>query len=85
VNLKSYALIYEARGTDTGSLLTAILGAMDQENRHLEDVERDTIGVVERASFTVTANRRGHESLQSRLKAETAIDELKTFRDPEED
>ena len=85
INLKSYALIYEARGTDPARLLTSILNAMDEEHQHLEGVERDTIGIVERACFSVSTNKRGHERLRARLAAEGAIDELKVFRDPEED
>lgn len=85
INLKSYSLIYEARGTDPGRILMSILDAMDQENQHLEGVEQDTIGVMERACFTVTTSRRSHDRLKARLSAESAIDTLKIFRDPEED
>jgi hypothetical protein len=58
---------------------------MDEENQHLEGVERDTIGMVERACFSVSTNKRGHESLRRRLDAEQGIEQLKVFRDPEED
>jgi putative Mg2+ transporter-C (MgtC) family protein len=85
INLKSYPLIYEARGTDPARMMTSILDAMDEENQHLEGVERDTIGVLERACFTVQTSKRGHERLKKRLADEPAIDALKTFRDPEED
>ncbi len=85
INLKSYPLIYEARGTQPARMMTSILDAMDEENQHLEGVERDTIGVLERACFTVQTSKRGHERLKKRLVAEPAIDALKTFRDPEED
>lgn len=85
INLKTYPLIYEARGTDPARMMTSILDAMDRENEHLEEVERDTIGIIERACFTVQTSKRGHERLQKRLADEPAIDALKTFRDPEED
>jgi putative Mg2+ transporter-C (MgtC) family protein len=85
INLKTYPLIYETRGTDPARMMTSILDAMDRENQHLEGVERDTIGIIERACFTVQTSKRGHERLKKRLSDEPAIDSLKIFRDPEED
>ena len=85
VNLKSYPLIYEARGSDETSLLIAVLDAMDKEQRRLGSVDRDLIGTVQRVSFSHSATKRRHESLRLRLLAEPAIQVLKTFRDSEED
>jgi putative Mg2+ transporter-C (MgtC) family protein len=85
VNLKSYSLIYEARGSDETSLLIAVLDAMDKEQRRLGSVERDTFGTVQRVSFSHSATKRKHEHLRLRLLAESAIQVLKTFRDSEED
>lgn len=85
VSLKSYSLIYEARGSDETGLLTAILEAMDKEQRRLGSVDRDTIGSVQRVSFSHAATKRRHEQLRLRLLAEPAIQVLKTFRDSEED
>ena len=85
VNLKSYPLIYEVRGTDESSLLTSVLEAMDKEHRRLGSVDRDLIGTVQRVSFSHSATKRKHENLRLRLLAEPAIQVLKTFRDSEED
>jgi len=85
VNLKSYPLIYEVRGSDETSLLTSVLEAMDKEQRRLGSVDRDLIGTVQRVSFSHSATKRKHESLRLRLLAEPAIQVLKTFRDSEED
>ena len=85
VNLKSYPLIYEVRGSDETSLLTSVLEAMDKEHRRLGSVDRDLIGTVQRVSFSHSATKRKHESLRLRLLAEPAIQVLKTFRDSEED
>ena len=85
VNLKSYPLIYEVRGTDESSLLISVLEAMDKEHRRLGSVDRDLIGTVQRVSFSHSATKRKHESLRLRLLAEPAIQVLKTFRDSEED
>lgn len=85
VNLKSYPLIYEARGADETSLLIAVLDAMDKEQRRLGAVDRDTFGTVHRVSFSHSATKRKHEHLRLRLLAEPDIQVLKTFRDSEED
>ena len=85
VNLKSYPLIYEVRGSDETSLLTSVLEAMDKEHRRLGSVDRDLIGTVQRVSFSHSATKRKHENLRLRLLAEPAIQVLKTFRDSEED
>lgn len=85
VNLKIYPLIYEARGKDETSMLTSILDAMDKEKERLNAVDREPIGSLQRISFSLTATKRQHEQLRARLMAEPAIDDLKIFRDPEEE
>jgi len=85
LNLKIYPLIYETRGTDQASMMGSILKAMDMAREHLASVDRDTIGTLERISFTVTATKKQHQRLCSNLLQEPAIDTLHTFRDPEED
>lgn len=85
VNLKSYPLIYEARGSDETGMLTSILDAMDKEQQRLGSVDSDTFGSIRRVSFSHSATKRKHEHLRIRLLGEPAIEVLKTFRDPEED
>jgi putative Mg2+ transporter-C (MgtC) family protein len=85
VNLKSYSLVYEVRGSDAGTILTSILDAMDKTGERLKNVERDTIGAIERASFSLTATRRQHDLLKQQLRSEAAIGTVKVFHDPEED
>jgi len=85
VSLKSYPLIYEARGADGDNMLVSILDAMDKQQLRLYGVERDAIGVLQRVSFSLSATRRRHQHMKTLLLAEPAISELKTFRDPEED
>jgi putative Mg2+ transporter-C (MgtC) family protein len=85
VSLKSYPLIYEARGSDEITLLTSILDAMDQEQQRLGSVDRDAIGSIQRVSFSLSATKRKHEHLRIRLLVEPSIQVLKTFRDTEED
>jgi putative Mg2+ transporter-C (MgtC) family protein len=85
VSLKTYSLIYETRGSDSDNMLVSILDAMDKQQLRLTGVERDSIGVLQRVSFALSATRRRHERMKTLLRAEPAISELKTFRDPEED
>jgi putative Mg2+ transporter-C (MgtC) family protein len=84
-NIKIYPLTYEARGLDQTRMHQSILDAMDSAGERLTEVERDTIGELQRISFSLTATKRQHERLHGKLLAEPAIDALLTFRDPEED
>lgn len=84
-NLKLYPLIYEARGTDANQMLASILGAMDRAGERLTNMERDAVGTVERVSFSLTTTSKKHETLRGQLAAEPEIQQLLTFRDPEED
>ena len=84
-NLKMYPLMYEARGQDRDAMLASILSAMDKAGERLSNVERDTIGTLERVSFALTTTKKRHEHLHGQLQAEPAIETLLTFRDPEED
>jgi len=84
-NLKIYPMIYEARGRDQTRMLVSILDAMDKAGERLINVDRDTIGDLQRVSFGLTATKRQHERLHGKLLAEPEIDSLLTFRDPEED
>ncbi len=84
-NLKIYPLMYEARGHDENAMLQSILDAMDKAGERLPPPDRDTIGDIQRVSFSLTATKKQHERLRGQLLAEPAIDVLLTFRDPEED
>jgi len=84
-NLKIYPLMYEARGRDQTEMLSSILDAMDMTGERLGGVDRDTIGELQRVSFSLTATKKQHDRLRGKLLSEPAIDALLTFRDPEED
>jgi putative Mg2+ transporter-C (MgtC) family protein len=84
-NLKMYPLIYEARGRDQTHMLTSILDAMDKAGQQLTNVERDAIGDLQRVTFPLTATKKRHELLRTKLLDEPAIDALHTFQDPEAD
>ena len=85
INLKAYPQLYEVRGRDEGTVLVCVLKAMDAVKERLCDVERDAIGPIQRMTFSVSTTKRRHERLRSQLLAEPCIDDLKIFRDPEED
>jgi len=84
-SLKSYSLIYEARGIDQEQMLQCILDAMDKAGERLADIEKDAIGAVQRVSFTLWTTTKRHTKLQQQLAEEPAISALHTFRDPEDD
>jgi putative Mg2+ transporter-C (MgtC) family protein len=84
-NLKIYSVIYEARGTDEEKMSLSILHAMDRGKHRLVGLEQQDLGALKRLSFALTTSRRGHEKLAAALLAAPAIEELLTFRDPEDD
>jgi putative Mg2+ transporter-C (MgtC) family protein len=84
-NLKSYTLIYEARGEDALVMEDAILKAMDRGKQRFADVERDTFGQLQRVSFSVKAPNRVHRQLEQALRSDKSLNELLTFRDWEDE
>lgn len=84
-NIKIFSLVYEARGHDQTAMLQSILDAMDKAGERLSTTDRDSIGDLQRISFTLTATKKQHELLRIKLNAEPAIDTLLNFRDLEED
>jgi putative Mg2+ transporter-C (MgtC) family protein len=84
-NLKIYPLVYEARGSDQTTMLRCILDAMDKAGERLQVADKDAIGALQRISFTLTATKNQHARVRQQLISEPAIDDLRTFRDPEED
>jgi putative Mg2+ transporter-C (MgtC) family protein len=84
-SIKIYSLIYEARGGDQSAMLQSILTAMDRAGERFTGYESDSIGNLQRVSFTIIATKKEHQRIRGALLAEPAIDELLNFRDPEED
>jgi putative Mg2+ transporter-C (MgtC) family protein len=66
-------------------MLASILDAMDKAGERLAAVDRDTIGELQRVSFSLTATKKQHQRLRTQLLAEPSVDAVLTFRDPEED
>ena len=84
-NLKRFSIIYETRGHDPTLMLQSILHAMDKGGERLSNVERDTIGELERVSFALTATQKRHHRLRAALGDEPGIETVFTFQDPEDD
>ncbi len=84
-NIKLYTRTYEARGQDTVALEMAVLWAMDRCNRRLTEVERDPIGTLQRLSFAVQTTSKGHRDLVRDLEAKSEIQEVRVYRDGDEE
>jgi putative Mg2+ transporter-C (MgtC) family protein len=84
-NLKTYPMIYEARGRDQILMLESILSAMDKAGQQFTGFENDAIGALQRVTFSLTATKNRHQRIHDSLLAQPAIESLLTFRDPEED
>ncbi|HTW47598.1 MAG TPA: MgtC/SapB family protein [Acidobacteriaceae bacterium] len=84
-SIKLYTVIYEVRGADAAKITMALLSIMDRENRRLADVENNSVAGLERLAFPVTATQRVHRRLKQAFIAAPVIDEVHTFRDPEDE
>jgi putative Mg2+ transporter-C (MgtC) family protein len=84
-NLKLQSRIYEVRGPDADAMYVSVLHAMDEEQRRLDPVDRDTLLGMARLSFTVMATRSGHRRLTALLMKGSGIERVLTFRTWEED
>lgn len=84
-NLKLYSAIYEVRGSDSDKMSLAILNAMDHSKHRLDGLAQESIGALNRLSFSATLTRKSHEKLLALLNAAPAIDEVLTFHDTEDD
>jgi putative Mg2+ transporter-C (MgtC) family protein len=84
-NLKSYAVLYEARGEDVTGMTLAILKAMDREHHRLDQIENQPIERMQRLLFSMVATRKCHQRVQATLSATPAIQKLLTFRGTEDE
>lgn len=84
-NLKLYSVTYEVRGADVSKMELAILAVMDREKRHMGTLESQPVGELQRLCFGVSANHRSHRRLLTSLQTAPAIDEVHSFRDPEDE
>jgi len=85
LNLKLYLRIYEVRGEDATEIERTILKAMDSEGRHLGDLQRGTVGGIQRASFTAQATTKGHARLKRILKECDCVEDVLSFHSSEDD
>jgi len=85
VNLKLFDMTYEVRGSDTEQMSLAILKVMDRENRRVDTLENQPIATVQRITFDVGATRSLHRRLLAELKVAPGIQEVRAFRDPEDE
>ncbi len=84
-NLKSYTVLYEARGADAVGITRAILTAMDRENHRLDQIENQPIEEMQRLQFSVTATRKCHTRLRTAMGTSPEIEKLLTFHDTEDE
>jgi len=80
---KKYPLVYEVRGDNQNRIYVAILSVLDRAGERLNVIGRDSVGMLERVTFTVNANQAKHQLLLTELKASDAADQVVAFRDVE--
>ena len=84
-NLKTYTVLYEARGEDATGMTLAILNALDREHHRLDQIENQPIERMQRLLFSMKATRKCHQRFQATLSATPAIEKLLTFRGTEDE
>ena len=84
-NLKTYTVLYEARGEDATGMTLAILNALDREHHRLDQIENQPIERMQRLLFSMKATRKCHQRFQATLSATPAIQKLLTFRGTEDE
>jgi putative Mg2+ transporter-C (MgtC) family protein len=82
---KRYPMLYEVRGSDEKAMFKDILCALDKVHIRLNIVERDTLGEIQRVTFTVTGNRAWHRELLAELIACDSTDQVSSFCDEDTD
>lgn len=84
-NLKSYTVLYEARGTDASAMTMAVLKAMDAVGRRLDEIENQPVEQIQRLLFSMNATRKSHLRLKAVLSTSPEIDKVLTFKDTEDE
>jgi putative Mg2+ transporter-C (MgtC) family protein len=82
---KHYPMLYEVRGSDEKAMFAEIMAVLDREHLRLNIVERDTVGELQRVTFSLSASSARHQHLLAELVASEAADTVVAFRDEEED
>jgi putative Mg2+ transporter-C (MgtC) family protein len=84
-NLKTYTVLYEARGEDATGITLAILKAMDKEHHRLDQIENQPVEQLQRLMFSMTATRKCHQRVQAALSTSPVVEKLLTFRGTEDE
>ena len=82
---KRYPLVYEVRGANQSTIYAAILAVLDKAGIRLNVLEHDSVAMMERVVFSITATRRRHAALLAELTASDATNHVLAFRDAEDD
>lgn len=80
---KRYPLLYEVRGDNQNRMYIAILSVLDRAGEHLNVINRESVGTLERVTFVISANRTRHAHLLAELRASDAADRVVAFPDVE--
>ena len=82
---KTYPLIYEVRGANQTTIYAEILKVLDAAGVRLNVLEKDSVAMMERVVFSITATRKKHAKLLAELTASDATNTVLAFHDSEED
>lgn len=85
VGWKHHSMLYEVRGVDQNKMYAAILSVLDRLGIRLNIVDRDSVGVLQRIAFAVSASASVHSRLIAELRASDTTDQVFVFRDIDEE
>ncbi|HEY8997517.1 MAG TPA: MgtC/SapB family protein [Edaphobacter sp.] len=82
---KQVSRLYEVRGKDPKRMYVAVLSVLDRLGIRLNVLERDNMAGLERMTFTVSTNAKGHRRLLQELRESNDTDQVVVFHDVEEE
>ena len=85
LNIKTYPLIYELRGSDDVTVNDAALSVLDKYKRRLNAVESGRLGEVYRLVFGASANTHTHRHLLRELRAASGVSYAIAYKEDDEE
>jgi putative Mg2+ transporter-C (MgtC) family protein len=82
---KHYTMLYEIRGEDAKRMYVSVLSVLDRMGIRLNVQERDSVGGLERITFSISANAKHHSQILQALRQSDTVDQVVVFRDSEEE
>jgi putative Mg2+ transporter-C (MgtC) family protein len=84
-NVKVYPQVYELRGSDANSLVTAAVSVLDKEKRRFVLLDSTPLPGLPRVVFATTAKKREHERILLDLKSQPGVANALAYQEEDEE